>query len=450
VAAVSGHWGSAVAAASPVSPGANPSSRAGVRRSAARRRHVRARRDEHERTPETGPPKRSQRQFKAPRARNCKPGASEFAEHRAARRLLGSFAMRSLVRASIRCFSATIAILAVACGGTSVSHVGGAGMAGMSVLGGSSGTTGGTNGTTGGTTSSGGTGDANSLGGSSGSSGSAGSAGASGSTGRAGAGGASGSAGDAGSAGSAGTGSAATCYPGVICSTEGAECSESGCCACRLTCSNGVWAQPSCPPCPARACPESPPTNGDACDPCSVPYANLSPAGCVWDQQSVDGLFYGAECVNNAWVVTSSPQSVTCCMNDAACALPDCTDATCPKLICVNGNCWATDPATCVRDEQCTDGEKCSGAFICDCGASCSPRDKVGVCVPLNDDCCFSDDDCPDNEACVAGVCKAPPTQGCWRDDDCPISSECVQTNICPCGTTCLVADSPGRCLKPV
>ncbi|HEX2672936.1 MAG TPA: hypothetical protein VHM25_18760, partial [Polyangiaceae bacterium] len=67
-----------------------------------------------------------------------------------------------------------------------------------------------------------------------------------------------------------------------------------------------------------------------------------------------------------------------------------------------------------------------------------------------NDNCCLSDDDCPDQGECVAGVCKAPPSEGCWRDDDCPGSSGCVMANICRCGASCLVADSPGNCVIPL
>jgi hypothetical protein len=371
----------------------------------------------------------------------------------AARRLLVSPAMGSLIRASIGSFTATIAVLAVACGGTSVSHGVGDGMAGMSESGGTSGTTGGSSGkgggTTGGTGSTGafgGSGGTNSVGGSSGSSGSSGSAGASGSAGRAGAGGASGSAGDAGSAGSAGS-SGTPCITGGMCSTEGAQCSEGACCSCSHTCSNGVWGQPLCPPCLAPICPQDPPTNGDACSSCAVP-----PEGCMWDRRPVDGPLYTAECVNDAWVVmTSFDPLPSCCMNDAACGPVGCGDTTsCPQPICVNGVCESPLPDACWRDDQCGSGKKCSGAAVCNCGTNCGTRDRSGICVPSNDNCCLSDADCPNGDTCFAGICKARPTQGCWQDEDCTANGICSGAVTCPCGRACLIADSPGTCVYPI
>ncbi|MCC6217146.1 MAG: hypothetical protein IT376_19965 [Polyangiaceae bacterium] len=46
----------------------------------------------------------------------------------------------------------------------------------------------------------------------------------------------------------------------------------------------------------------------------------------------------------------------------------------------------------------------------------------------------------------MGDVCKHDyPSDGCWVDLDCGERS-CVGASVCPCGASCLVPDSPGRC----
>jgi hypothetical protein len=339
--------------------------------------------------------------------------------------------MGSRVRASRFAFSAWLFVFAAACGGTSVSHGDGNGMAGMSQSGGTSGTTGGSAGTnaTGGTGATSGSAGTNATGGAGATSGSAGTFGKAGARGHGGTAGASGSGGAAGNAGSGGT---TACVTGGLCSTDGAQCSESSCCSCQHTCKGGVWGNPICPPCAAPLCPQNLPVNGDACSPCSIPDA-----GCTWDQRSIDGPVSVGQCVDDHWIVTQSGSG--CCT----------TDMDCGKAVCVVGRCQNSPPGVCWTNAQCGADEVCSGAFACGCGVDCFTADEPGTCVPANAECCVSDSDCGPYEYCFAGVCKTKPSAGCWTHRDCENGALCFSANVCPCGSSCLVADAPGTCGIP-
>jgi len=323
------------------------------------------------------------------------------------------------------------------------------GSAGMAVAGGSGGTGGtggggqggagkGGKGGTGGNAGRGASGGSAAMGGASGSaSGGAGTGGAGGTTGGSSSGGDSGTGGDAGTGGTAGTsgmggsGGMTACITGGACVEEGDTCSEGGCCPCQLTCEGGEWSQPLCPPCIAPSCPNSPPTDGEPCSPCSVP------GPCAVDSCELENKKYEFECVDDTWEVTVH-----------GCGMPACCDSdeACASNICVNTICKSEASGYCWRDQDCTNGDLCSGVVVCPCTADCEGRDVPGTCVPDGQGCCRTDLDCADGEACIAGICKAPATPGCWSDRDCG-SGTCDGENICSCGTACVIADSPGICL---
>ncbi len=338
-------------------------------------------------------------------------------------------------------------VLAVGCSGkTFTTSDGDSGMAGMSATGGS----GGRGGTVGGGTG-GGVGGGNELGGASGLGGTsgrggtagsgavAGTGGTSGSGATAGVGGASGASGTSGSAGTWGEAGAAgsggsECQTGQGCPVEGATCSLGGCCACMHTCTSGAWGQPLCPPCAAPTCPDVVPTNGDECFECDIPSE-----GCQWDERPVDGPLYIGKCVMNHWEVTVGGQMPGCCMADSECA----------PQICVNTICEVVQPGSCWRDDECGSDQICAGAFVCPCTADCASRDYSGKCVPAGLDCCRTDADCA-GAHCIAGVCKESTLPGCWDQRDCTLPAACAGATVCPCGTNCLVADSPGTCVIPL
>jgi hypothetical protein len=319
-----------------------------------------------------------------------------------------------MVKASIRwtlLLSSCGALIAAAsgCGGSSVgSRDDDAGRAGMS----GSGASGGSGGTTGGTAGGG-------MGGTSGKGGNAGTGGVSG------------------AAGSAGTAGGGECVTGGACADEGTSCSLGGCCACSLRCTDGTWGQALCPPCAAAVCPLSVPEEGSACDECTT----LSP--CEWDQRPMDGSLYVGTCENGQWHVQVKGEMPVCCTSDEQCA----------PLICVNTRCAWTSPDSCWRDDECEGGQICSGASICPCDADCKGVVSVtGKCVPADQGCCATDQDCDEEATCVAGVCKSNPGDLCWNDRDCntSVAEVCAGASVCPCGTSCLLEDAPGECVIPL
>jgi len=354
-------------------------------------------------------------------------------------------------------------LLATGCGGTSVSHGGdddAAGTTAVSGKGGSAGTNGGTGGTsTGGTGGDAGGTKGGTLGGGTG--GDAG--GTKGGTFGGGTGGdaggtkggtfGGGSGGDAGnttggttgvggsSSGAGGSSGTTGCMQGAACNVEGATCSTASCCACQLTCKNGVWQNMICPPCVAPGCPALPPANGESCDVCQIPSE-----GCAWDTCAVDGPRYQGFCDGLHWDITS-----TACTQGGCCKV----DSDCGR----GGRCLAggacAPPATsetCWVDADCSADQLCSGVFACACGGNCSNANSSGTCVPRNLDCCGSFNDCPAESECVKGECKTtPPTNtSCWTDRDCSAGGQCFGASVCACGTSCLVADSPGMCVFPL
>jgi hypothetical protein len=144
------------------------------------------------------------------------------------------------------------------------------------------------------------------------------------------------------------------------------------------------------------------------------------------------------------------PPGFPCCHSDPYC--PD--DTTCKgESYGSAGVCKENPPeGGCWEHEDCPEGSFCENPSICPCGALCDMIDIPGVCKPLFDECCFTDEMCPDG-ICVgtypgggAGVCVSPPGDGgCFSVDDCESYEFCSGAQVCPCGANCPTL--PGYCL---
>jgi hypothetical protein len=197
--------------------------------------------------------------------------------------------------------------------------------------------------------------------------------------------------------------------------------------------------------CVNPACPDTLPTNGDACSGCNFP-----PLGCSFDEQAVDGLVYTALCNAGQWFVFGQQTLPTaCCATDDDCFASPCSDG-CREPVCVNGSCRLTGSDECWRDDQCPSDGECSGSITCGhaCAAEqCEQYDQPGVCVPKGQGCCLSDGDCSGTAHCIQGVCKAASrVSGCYVGADCSSAGECVDVSVCRCGADCPEPDVEGHC----
>ncbi|NUQ75155.1 MAG: hypothetical protein HUU21_16520 [Polyangiaceae bacterium] len=156
------------------------------------------------------------------------------------------------------------------------------------------------------------------------------------------------------------------------------------------------------------------------------------------------------ECSSDGWVcpegsinladcppgtcVGKPPPCHECQMGAWTCSPSLCIDA-CPEIMCAscgpNSAPIATPTCSCV----CND----AGQFVC--------KKK-----PPNPGCCMVDNDCGDfvYVPCVNGVCKSDPLPdgACWADGQCSGGAFCVGEFVCPCGSDCDMADTPGKCLE--
>ncbi len=191
------------------------------------------------------------------------------------------------------------------------------------------------------------------------------------------------------------------------------------------------------PPAPPFVCPATLPADGSACGICieSCQYDTCTPDG--------GGSNIAAQCNGGKWT-SYDVGCLQCCSSDSDCTNAECAGSRCESLA---GN------AGCYRDADCGAGMICGGAQICHCGSPCPWVDQPGVCVPDNQGCCGSNDDCKDKEVCVAGVCKPPLSadDSCWSNRDCVAGGlPCGSASVCPCGSECILADAPGKCLIPL
>ncbi len=183
-------------------------------------------------------------------------------------------------------------------------------------------------------------------------------------------------------------------------------------------------------------CPWSVPGDGEACDACQHPIGST----CDIDECASGGIHAQAICDGTKWSVTQVPCGTVACCSD---------DAQCPGMICVSTLCKPKGAEPCWRDDQCDASQLCSGVSICPCNADCAYGDSPGTCVPNDMGCCKNDGDCSGSAGqCVAGHCLTPaPVGTCWADRDC-FGATCEGEQVCACGTSCLVPDTPGTCSR--
>ena len=200
-------------------------------------------------------------------------------------------------------------------------------------------------------------------------------------------------------------------------------------------------------------CPATMPPAGSACGPCA--------GKCSFDDScsaNGDGQSQEMDCEGGQW---SSGMFIGC----RACCQ---SDSDCPHGLCARGTCEIYYGNGCFRDQECGTGQICAGAQICPCGApaKCGYNEVAGKCVPADHGCCATNADCTAGQSCVAGVCKAAPPAGrCWTVANCNAGSCSMRGSgemggsagfepesggkVCPCGSSCPVADEPGTCITP-
>lgn len=111
------------------------------------------------------------------------------------------------------------------------------------------------------------------------------------------------------------------------------------------------------------------------------------------------------------------------------------TNDQCPKCsVCVNGECKGLGLIACTQDSDCGKGQMCK----VDPDAPCANQ-----CVPIEEDECKTDADCPPCWACAEGECKATGFAICTQDSDCGDGKLCLVDPVAPCNNQC-VAKEPG------
>ena len=91
---------------------------------------------------------------------------------------------------------------------------------------------------------------------------------------------------------------------------------------------------------------------------------------------------------------------------------------------CVGGQCREIDDGLCQSDEECAAHERC------DQQGACVPRDNGGGGGGGGGAACTSDEDCPEGESCLLGMCLDAGGGGggaglCTGDQDCPEGQVC-------------------------
>lgn len=173
-----------------------------------------------------------------------------------------------------------------------------------------------------------------------------------------------------------------------------------------------------------------------------------------------DGMTYSnAGCAAAAGVNVESTGACSTtggCSSDTDCAgteFCDFTDGSCGGTgTCTSRGIGRFCIMTCAPECGCDGSWYQNQCFRQQAGTSV---DAAGGCAgspPCMASCgCTVDADCARGDECVAtltgGVCHTPVARPmCWRDSDCSGRRTCIGANVCPCGSSCFVADSPGTC----
>jgi Tol biopolymer transport system component len=276
------------------------------------------------------------------------------------------------------------------------------------------------------------------------------------------------------------------CNDGNICNGH-ETCFANGCipgplvCDDQNACNGQEFCDPllGCLPAGPLACDDGATCTADACDPIQGCIHQSITGCCVVDGDCADiDACNGAEVCLSGDCLPGAPLTCddadacngaeTCdaglgCVAGAPPACDDgapCTADTCDAALgCVH----TSIPGCCTGDADCIDNEACNGAEQCiagDCvpgtaptcndGALCTLDlcDAVVGCLALPiPDCCVSDADCIDNDACngtescVAGACLPGVPPVC--DDGAPCTAD-----TCDPAAGCVSASIPGCCLS--
>ncbi len=144
----------------------------------------------------------------------------------------------------------------------------------------------------------------------------------------------------------------------------------------------------------------------------------------------------------------------TCCSADADCGAGE---------LCVEGRGCLPRPDvaanSCWVDGHCGAGRVCEGATLCDCNeADCAPRagtcrTEVIACNPDSSQCpaglkCVVPDRafCPGEASPEEGVCVPLNDEGCWTSDDCNPNVRCGAEVVCLTEGGCEAPNRPGIC----
>jgi hypothetical protein len=141
-----------------------------------------------------------------------------------------------------------------------------------------------------------------------------------------------------------------------------------------------------------------------------------------------------------------------CCTD--ACPCPEDEDQCVHPAdgIDLNGVCKPIVDDACWSQDDCEPTDVCVGAFVCPCGVDCEAEDETGTCIPSTAGCCDAatgPDTCPEGYHCLElgddDTCHAITTQpACFVDEDCGEGGICNGAVICNCMEYCL--SEAGEC----
>lgn len=203
------------------------------------------------------------------------------------------------------------------------------------------------------------------------------------------------------------------------------------------------------------------------CEPPATAPACWVDADCGADE-ACEGAFV-CGCLDDCDAVDTPGQCVPkgppegCCFVDE-----DCDLGTDMAYVCAethNGDPGACLPlpgaGECWTSGDCAQGEACTGASYCPCGAACGRLQKPGTCVAetgpklCHGGCVEPDTTCVGDlgfagggQETALGQCMPTPDPGlCWEGTDCSEGQVCVNAVYCAAATTCLADEHPGVCL---
>ena len=145
--------------------------------------------------------------------------------------------------------------------------------------------------------------------------------------------------------------------------------------------------------------------------------------------------------------VVSPPEG--CCFSDEHCD---------PGDICVGvsgnvaGTCAPPPGTSSCYPGLCPPLHICVQGQVCGCGQEGCQNYAGSGCLPVEGECCESDENCPEGAVCESlntySTCVAAPGPGeCWNESDCQEDEVCVGAFICGCMADCEWKKGFGNCV---